>query len=189
VSDAFAWQPGERETFASTDWDESYLAPGSYLDELRNGGYFPRIHWSEWTPEIWATATTDWECKLKIAHGPEDIAFATLDQFHREHAEYPMRWLCIAVARFELRALPWVLVEARTHPKAALAALGPFDVAALAPCVAGVMHTKKHQQPAEAWLARHLKAAREGLIADAERGKAKPKKAARLALDFLGSRE
>jgi hypothetical protein len=187
VNDSFAWEPGERDAFASTDWDESDLAPGNYLDQLRDGGYFPRTHWSEWTREIWATATTDWECKLKIVHGPEDIAVATLDAFHRDYSKYAMRWLCIAVARFELRALPWVLVEARTHPKETLAALGPFDVAALAPCVAGVMHTKKHAPAAKAWLARHPNAARAGLADDAERGKAKVKKAARLALDFLKS--
>ena len=182
---SFAWKPGEREAFASTVWDEADLAPGGYLDVLRDGGHFPRTPHTKWTAKIWATATTDWECKLKLVHAPEAIAFAELDKFHRELSRFAMTYLREAVARFELRALPWVLVEARTHAKEALAALGPFGVPELAPCVASVLHTKKYRAPAEAWLERHPKAARVGLAADVASGKAKQKQAALVAMAYL----
>ncbi len=184
--DSFAWNPGEREAFATTEWNPVLLEPGRYLDTLRNGGWFPNTPYQEWSADIWATCKTDWERMFRIMCAPEEISLAALDdRGGPSHAEYPLRILRAAVSRFELRALPFVLEEARRHPKDALAAFGPFDVAALAPTVAKVLHGKKLKPAAEAWLKRHPDAAKHGLAADAA-GKGPAKKAALAALAVVG---
>lgn len=184
--DSFAWIRGERETFATTEWNPSHLDPGSYLDTLRNGGWLPKAPYQEWSAADWAKCSTDWERKFRIMCAPEEISLQALhDRGGPSHAEYPLRILRAAVSRFELRALPFVLEEARRHPKDALAAFGPFDVPALAPVVAKVLHLKKLKPDAEAWLKRHSDAAKHGLRADAA-GKGPAKKAALAALAVLG---
>lgn len=180
---SLVWEPGERERFAREDWDPADLEPGGYLETLQKGKWAPPGPFTEWTESQWNALTTDWEHHFKVVHAPEEISFAAA-RWWAEHPKYYCP-LPLAVVRHGLRMLPLVVEQARRHPAKAVAHLGPFDAAELAPIVASVGHIKKVKPAMEVWLTRHPRAAATGLVPEAVGGSKEAKKAAIAALQCL----
>ena len=180
---SLVWAEGEKERFALHDWDPTALEPGGYLETLQKGKWAPPGPFTKWTEAQWNGLTTDWEHHFKVVHAPEKISFAAA-MWWAEHPKYFCP-LPLAVVRYGMRFFPLVVEQAKRFPAEAVAHLGPFDAAELAPIVASVVHIKKLKLATEGWLTRHPRATAVGLIPAAVGGSKDAQKAAVVALQIL----
>ncbi|GIJ60751.1 DUF4132 domain-containing protein [Virgisporangium aurantiacum] len=170
---AMAWRDGER---------ERWLA---HRDQLPR---HPGVDWLRVVRRFGGQMDARHE-EILVGWGPEDLVRPLVGRTRGWWVAEPERWVSIAVARFELDALPHVRARAEKYPASEGRFLLPYATADLAVLMAGwYTRLRSGRAAAVQWLDRHAALAARTLVPPAL-GKAGPaRREAERALRMLAGR-